>query len=70
MATRLNRVSYRVTIEYVKMIPTAFGREFFEMNPNSIGRRRRLDQPRALRVDRVVPRRVGQPTFGGVEPEN
>ncbi len=63
------QLSYRITIEDVEMIPTTFGREFFEMNSNSIGRWRGLDQPRALRVDRVVPRRVGQPAFGGVEPE-
>jgi len=51
------------------MVPAALRRELLQVDPDAVVRRGRLDEPRALRVHRVVAHRVGKPALGRVEPE-
>ena len=51
------------------MIPSTFRCKFFQVDSNPVRRVGGLDQPRALRVYRVVAGRVSQPAFRGIESE-
>ena len=51
------------------MIPSTFRCKFFQVDSNPVRRVGGLDQPRALRVYRVVSGRVCQPAFRGIESE-
>lgn len=59
---------YRITVEDIEVIPAALCRKLLEVYPYSVVGRRRLDQPSAFSIYRVVPDGVRQPALGCVQP--
>ena len=62
----MEAAAYRIPVKDIEVIPAALRREFLDVQPDGGVRLRRLDQPRAFRVDGVVTHGISQPAFRAV----